>query len=265
MNQYKKITLLLIVLSAGYLFFHTQKYKNYMKLATFSDFSIDTMDCKDTLILFDIDEVVISSPKTLDYSWWFLARLFWQYPHYRDTKEFERLDSILWLQWPLALIEPEVVTLIHDLRARGCIVMGLTAMESGAFGIIPSMPVWRYEMLSSMGITFTSDFGNTAFTDLTPYRGDYPVLYEGILCANNQDKGEVLQAFLLWSGFQPKKVIFFDDLVVNLESVDRLCKKLSLPAELYYYTGAERLGRLFDAEHVLLHIRNNIDTSLRAK
>lgn len=106
------------------------------------------------LVLFDVDDVLISSPDYIargasQMPWWLKLRILWEFPQFLNPKTAERIYSLIWQQPQRVLIEPKVVDIINDLKQRGACLLGLTSMESGNYGVIPSMPVWRADMLKN--------------------------------------------------------------------------------------------------------------------
>lgn len=192
-----------------------------------------------TLVLFDVDDTILTSPdvlaRTTDFSWWFKALLLMKFPQLLKAENFEAAYSIVWQQAPRILTEPLVVELINTLKNKGATVLALTSMESGAYGVIENMPLWRYTMLKNMGIEFSNMYANTYFETLPRYRSTYPVLYNGILCANQQNKGKVLAAFLEYSKFKPSSIVSFDDDVHALQSIGKVCEQHAIPCTLINY------------------------------
>ncbi len=257
--MYRKLLVVMaIVVSIMYLVMPRNKYP-VQELSTFSEFSMQSIASPETLVLFDVDEVIISSLETSQFSLLFRARLLWNFPQFFNHDTWECAHSWLWKNAQFSLIEPGVVPLIQQLKQQGCFVLGLTSMESGAYGVIPDMPMWRYEMLRGMGVAFTQEFGNYTFTRLPAYRDHYPVLYKGILCANQQSKGAVLQAFLEQFALRPQKLIFFDDSLDNLQSVGKVCEALGIPVALYHYKGAADVLKNWHGDHVLDCFRKAIE------
>ena len=56
---------------------------------------------------------------------------------------------------------------------------------------------------------FNEALGNVPLTALQLYRGKNPCLYKGILCANQEAKGDVLEAFLDLYHLKPLQIISF--------------------------------------------------------
>jgi len=240
--MFKKLVVTMMV-SISFIYFFFFNYKTqFYRLNSYNDVSAETIECPDTLVFFDVDDTLLWLPWPT-FTWPFRLRVLWNFPEFIHANRWEQIQSELWRQANFTLIEPVVVKLIDDLKSRGCIVLGLTSMESGSYGVIASMPEWRYESLAAFGITFTQKFGNHVFRNFPLYRENYPMLYKGILCANQQSKGKVLEAFLTQLDVRPKKIVSFDDDPSALQSIQDACAKLHVPATCYQYTGAEELGK----------------------
>ncbi len=210
------------------------------------------------LILFDVDDTLISSPDVFArgnyFPWWFRLRLWIAHPQLCDTKTWEDIYSLMLSQAPRILIEPTVPAMVQKLKDSGHFVFALTSMETGAFGVISDMPDWRFQMLEKMGIAFSHDFSDQMFDSLSSYRQNYPGLYRGILCANQQPKGAVLAAFLDTLQLHPGSIVFFDDSEGALRSVQDTCKARQIPCLLFHYTGARNLPGQWNTRKVLKQI-----------
>ncbi len=225
-------------------YFLTKSFSNnhdFQKINSFIQ-ATDSFEDADanTLVLFDVDDVLISAydPLARDSNYPFFFKLMAIIKHPRllyDTAYVHDLWSIMFDQSKRFIIEPEIIHIIKSLQQRDVEVLGLTSMETGFFGVIQSMPEWRFAMLNNLGVTFTQTYSETYFTTLPAYRNNYPGIYKGIMCCNQQPKGKVLEAFLNKFDVQPKSIIFFDDGQSNLQSVADACKKRNIPYKGYQY------------------------------
>ena len=164
-----------------------------------------------TLVLFDVDDTLTVSAVPIFWRKFksefkrLVKNVFKQ-----SEKPYEHYASITKAQEIPQLIELEIVDIIADLQVRKIPTLALTALSTGSFFSIPSMPLWRYEKLRAVGIDFKPvKIPNITFTELPQKSGNYPVLYHGILCTNGVSKGKVVGAFLDRTHFVPKRVIFF--------------------------------------------------------
>jgi len=210
---------------------------------------------KSTLIFFDIDDTLIHGPYLFPQNFFerllFRVRLLWRYPWLAKPARWEEYYSLMWAQAKRNLIEPEIAYEIQTLQNHGCMILGLTSMETGKYGIIDNMPEWRVNMLTELGIIFSNIFEHVEFTACKAYRSHYPELYKGILCCNQQPKAKVLAAFLNYFQLNPKKIVFFDDQIDEIKEVSVFCKKQKIPFEGYQYLGAEELNNNWSMQKAL--------------
>lgn len=263
----KKFIFLIIIFLCGifYLFFlkKTSNTYTFQQIDSFEQAIPGLNQCDaQTLVLFDIDDTLISttdimgtkSPPLL-----FKLKAILKHPQLLFKKNWEYYYSIMWQQTEWHVIEPDSITIINHLKDRGCIALGLTSMETGSFGVIENFPEWRSALLADFGIKFTDSFLNIVFNDLQSYRNNYPELYDGILCCNQQSKGSVVAAFLNHFNLQPTKIIFFDDSADNLASVAAVCKQRDIPFTGFQYKGAEKLAKKWDMQKALMQLDYLID------
>ena len=129
------------------------------------------------------------------------------------------------------------------IKNKGVKVIALTASYTGSIKAIDDMGNWRIKTLRDLGYDFTGAFPNVnrkVFTNFPEVNGDHPRFDQGIIFVNGgadmYTKGDVLNAFFLYSRFVPKKVLFVDDRYSNLEAVEK-----ALPEGVefigFHYTG----------------------------
>ncbi|MFN7095196.1 MAG: DUF2608 domain-containing protein [Burkholderiales bacterium] len=208
-----------------------------------------------TLILFDIDDTITSSPDILAranyFPWWFRICLLLRFPQFMHMDIWEKIFSYMWQQAPRTLIEPQIPEIIAALQCQGSSVLGFTRIKTGPYGAIEDFPAWRVQLLQQMGITFTQTYGDHCFKHLKPYRHTYPMLYQGLLCTNQQDKGPVFAALLNYLPFMPKHIIYFDDHYASLQQLGKICQKQHLPCTLYHYRAVELLPGKWSTKRAL--------------
>jgi hypothetical protein len=211
-----------------------------------------------TLVLFDVDDTLISAYDVMarDFDWplsFWVRALFW-HPSLITTPGWEHFCGIMFQQSKRFIIEPELPQIINDLKDRGCMVIGLTSMESGVLGVIPNMPEWRFEMLKDFGIQMSRSFPDASFRTLPQYRNNYPMLYKGILCCNQQNKGDVLGAFLDYFKLSPQNIVFFDDYPRYVRSVAEQCAKRKITLYGFEYTRKKKLSGVWGTGRALLQL-----------
>ena len=220
--------------------------RSFITLESYENLSLECN--KHILVTFDVDDTIIMPQNTtsLRYGfyglpWWF--QLYGVVRHPSILWNYEYVTSLLFAYSSQVLVESAIIDVIKAYKKK-CTVLGLTSMESGAWGIIKDMPEWRYRMLYSMGIQFSSVL-NKKFTQFARSRGEYPLLYNGILCTNQESKGAVLGAYIDLLHKKPQQIISFDDDPNALCSIELACKERGIPCTMYHYVGS-REKQLFD-------------------
>lgn len=218
-----------------------------------------------TLIIFDIDEVLITTQDHFMHPYAdtiflpMIHRAFSQATTPEEKKEVEENLSLCMLLPKRVLIEEETLRLIKDLQKRRIKVIALTSCPTGRFGVIPKVERWRIEHLNELNISFASSFPDRkreSFTEMASPGKPAPLFEEGILFSKGYKKGQVLKEFIKRCQFHPTKVIFIDDLEENLASVQAEMQAISIPFQGYHYTGAERFFKEADKEILKLQFEH---------
>nr|WP_238528399.1 DUF2608 domain-containing protein [Rickettsia honei] len=104
---------------------------------------------------------------------------------------YEEIISNWRLQRKVILIDEEWVEVINKLKEKFS-VYGLTQMNTGAFGNIPSMQDWRYKELKELGIEFSD---NEKLVIYNSGQKDDAISYKGIFITGNHSKSGTLSKF----------------------------------------------------------------------
>ncbi len=222
-----------------------------------------------TLVIFDIDDTLLA-PENIQFQSWFLnsekGNLFEKkVTEYVDTKKnprehFKKLVAKEMRDSQNIIIEPFIADIIKDLENRKIKTVALTSVNTGSMGgdIIPSLPQWRYEKLKNKRIDFSPSFGDQeiVFEHMTSKAERHPVFYKGILLTDTFSKGAVLGAFLDRVNWKPRKVIFFDDKLKLLTSVQEEMKKRNIPFQGYVYKGAQHLPHEINDEILEIQLQH---------
>ncbi|MBM3887134.1 DUF2608 domain-containing protein [Candidatus Dependentiae bacterium] len=250
----KKILLLvagLILLCPGFFYFSrdnkTVEPCKYPQIHTFAE-ARESLAMADelTFVFSDCDDTLISSSDYLPAKFSIPTsltlllllknpRLLW------DKKYGESVYSMMLERAPKMLVDPEAAGFFKMLRQQGAHFLAITGMETGSFGLIQSMPAWRAGVLKNFGVPLHNGFENTVFDSLPSYRGNYPELFEGLICCNRMSKGMVIGAFLDCFKLKPMTVVLFDDSHEELESLEVECQKRGIEALCYHFKGASKI------------------------
>lgn len=218
---------------------------------------------KDTLVIFDVDDVLIT------YNDMVLRPCG---AHFRpaswkdiDPKEIPYLISIMLNEGKIILIDPSAPKLANKLKSRGVKTIALTAARTGKFGVIENAEDWRLKILKQFNLDFSKSFPKNNmiyFNDGIKKENNYSLFKDGILFLGDEKstKGALLVQFLDKIQWKPKKVIFIDDKMSYLSSVEMALNEAEIPFQGYQYKGAEKLpGKLNEqtAEVQFIYLRKD--------
>jgi len=168
-----------------------------------------------------------------------------------------RYQSIWHAQEKPVLVEPGLLELILSLQKREVKVVALTAIPTGSYETIPSLPIWRYTMLQRCGIDFNLiSIGDFFLNTMKTEDGTMPLFYKGILCSGSFSKGKVLSAFFQHAKWTPNNVIAFDDTLNQVLAIAREMRHTKIPCSSYEYLGAYDLPNILDKEVVTLQLKH---------
>ena len=171
----------------------------------------------------------------------------------KSFNESERLmvPVLMVTQSESVLTQPEFPSLLTRLHEKKVKTMGFTAIDTASLPDVGSVPRWREKELSHLALLFDPPFqASIEFTDFPPFRKTYPLYHSGVLYANVlPSKGDVLKAFLEQFFFKPQKIVFVDDTLDNLLSVQEALKETNISfTGLHYKIEAETIPEVTDSE-----------------
>lgn len=231
------------------IFFTSTKNKSFIqKIYNFAPvIKMLKLSNKDTLVIFDVDDVLIRPGSDDDFKHP-CRTLLWQEIKRRSTpNKIEFLHSSILSATKQYLTDPQIIDIFNYLKSQNIPTVALTAMGTGNFGIIEKMEDIRVNELNDLGISFLP---------LTPLQDELlipelentnmifenckgtPILKQGIIFTAVVDKGVVLKTILHKYNYYPKTIIFVDDYINNLESLKQLCIELEINFYGFHYKAA---------------------------
>lgn len=174
-----------------------------------------------------------------------------QYLHTLDLKRREFLQSIIALETKEELVDAAYIDIIKCLEEKGIPIVGLTALEVGEYGKIEKLEDWRLDNLKHVGVDLSNSFKHknpTSLKTLPEYNNNFPLFKNGVLFTNRQPKGLVFTAFINILDNKPKKVIFIDDNLEYLKSVQQAALGLGMEFIGFHYRAVENMCSDFDEE-----------------
>ena len=215
---------------------------------------IKSYNLKNTLVIFDVDYTLIMPHENYSLTRHPCRKALWKDFTKNLTQEEIRIYySITKVNAKWELMDPYCVELFDYLKQNNISTVALTAIGTGSFGIIPKMEDMRIEKLEDFGFDFKNTFTCKKTIILKELKNEYgiPMLKEGVIFTAEQDKGAILEHILRQCFYNPSKIVFVDDKLENLISVEKLCKKQKIQFHGFLYTISIPLGSLNKEEEKL--------------
>ncbi len=179
---------------------------------------------KNTLVILDIDNTVLRPSTHLGSDEWFYAMVGkkeQQGMNHQDAIDHV-LPTLIYLQDTITVVpvEPDTVPIINKIQNNNITVIALTARSL-------DLAHRTVQQIHSLGIDLSSNLPHECPIQ---YGDGKPALYiDGIIFVGNHDKGEVLAHWLSQINYTPTKVIFIDDKLKNVTSVEKAMRAKHIP------------------------------------
>ncbi|HSX03162.1 MAG TPA: DUF2608 domain-containing protein, partial [Rhabdochlamydiaceae bacterium] len=190
---------------------------------------------QNNLVIFDIDgTLIVPASALLDLSICprsFLKQLNCVY----EQKEtlFEEVFFKALNQCPQKLTEPGLPELVQKIKEKNSKIIALTNRAADITRTVPQ--------LESVGLDFSFSFRRLGHLKLGEKSNQAGAsFYEGVIFASGKDKGKILGEFLDKIDYPVQKIIFIDDQIPFLESVDAELKQRGISHACYHYIGWEK-------------------------
>lgn len=200
-----------------------------------------------SLVLFDLDDTLIDSPVNLNSGKW--IAYYWQTAPKMMPDKLPVIQKLMWhtsIHTPIIAVDPKASLIISDLQKRtDALVLGLTARphthdHTNGAQITAGQ-------LSTIGI----DFSKSQYPD--KFCG-HPSFHNGIVYSSGLDKGGHMEEILACTGYAPKKIIFIDDNLVQIQSVEKSMQKIGIPCDCFWYRRALQNRPNFSLLHALIQL-----------
>jgi len=184
------------------------------------------------VIFYSSDQVMFHEHKS------FFKQKFAQIEKSRGVEEATRLKSIVLSSYKPVIVDQEISGIINRAQKSGIIVFALTSGNTSNYGTIPNRAALRIRTLKDIGIDFSKstelDYIDLSKEMVLSKEKDRskPIFQDGVIFAAKRPKGEILGKFLRLSKLKPGKIIFVDNQLENVLSVEATCKELGID-----YTG----------------------------
>lgn len=207
------------------------------------------------MVLLDVKHVIFySSDQVMFYEHKpFFKQKFAQIEANLGKEEATRLKSIVLSSYKPMIVDHEIAEIINKAQKSGIIVFALTSGNTSNYGIISNRADLRIKTIKDIGIDFSKSM-NLPYIDLsdgmslsTKDDSSNPIFQDGVIFAAKRPKGEILGKFLKFSKLNPEKIIFVDNQLKNVLSVERKCQELDID-----YTGIH-FTKLHNKPHIPLN------------
>jgi Protein of unknown function (DUF2608) len=193
---------------------------------------------RDTLVIFDVDHVLIMPTEEYSLNRNPNRKPFWEEIKARLSKErIKFLHSLVTAHSKWQLVDNKIIDILNELKSRSLPAIALTSLGTGEHGVIPKREELRVQELKRFGIDFskTCPFkGDELLLEFENFHG-IPMLKEGIILTTEIDKAFILEQLFRKRNYFPKTIIFVDDLLKNVESLEKLCQKLGIKFIGFHY------------------------------
>jgi len=214
---------------------------NVSSIESLSQISVDQPP--KTLFLFDLDDTIFDSFSMLGSKAW--RRYIVEATKRMDgsTNWHDVFSYLLAQKHPVKTVEEMTSSFVQDLQAKGFVVCGLTSRERKRWYDTPQegVDLLTVKQLSTVGVDFHNGALENTYAELS---GDSEY-FKGIFFANLESKGEYLLHLFDSITHLPEKIIFVDDKLSQVESVEKALTQLGIPHECYLYSATNKKEKSF--------------------
>jgi len=199
---------------------------------------------KDTLIIFDIDHVLIMPTNEYTLNRHPFRKALWKEIESRHSKEeMKYFYGITASKSRWRMVDPEIFPIFIDITKRQIPSIALSSIYTGKFGNIEKLEDWRIQHLKDIGFDFSklSPIKDTFYIKKLEKHDGVPVLKSGVILTAQVDKAVVLDCVLNYYNYFPKRIIFVDDQLHNLKSIEKMCSKLHIKFYGIHYTAVSKM------------------------
>lgn len=239
-----RASLIICILSIGHL--------AYAKILTINKLSdvlpeIERANSR-TLLLFDIEDVLIVPLPEYDMSQPYRKSLISQYKKTLSEQQLDEMLSVILKNRKVRLVDSDTLKIFDSIKKRHIPTTVLTKCSTKSYGVIDNMADFRMNELRKLGLDFTklSPFTKDAIlpdmvTDRPEKQTKTPIVKSGMIFTSRLNKAKVLENVFKQYNFHPTKIIFIDDKLKNLRALEELSQKLHIDFIGFEFTGAQNL------------------------
>ncbi len=158
--------------------------------------------------------------------------------HGLTLRQQEYFQSIIYLEAEEELVDSRFPQIIQQIQNQKIRTIGFTALNTGKYGKIEKIEDWRLTQLKKLGVDFSCALSDKTllFFDKKSYsKGRRPLFKNGVLFSDQLAKGELILDFLEKIDWKPTKVVFIDDSLYQLKSVEFALKSVNIEFVGFHY------------------------------
>lgn len=135
-------------------------------------------------------------------------------------------------------------------------MIALSAMPTGQYGLILNAEQWRVHQLSSIGLFLDWSFPEIDSVVLESLQREktFPIFKRGVLATAGYPKGEVLCAFLKKMKLNISEVVFIDDKIEYIDSIECELDKEKIKNVSFHYTAATDRSCILDQKSLIFNL-----------
>lgn len=221
-----------------------------------SDILTEIEDEEETWVLFDLDQTLIESSFSIGSgAWWKHLRS----QPYVSQNLHAHLTHWVAGQVPVRPMEESLPELIQQLQKQGLLVLGLTARGKNEWFrfTIDDVQHLTHRQLSSIGYSLHQTVVPWDFENIDPESSLVPAY--GVLFTSHVPKGIFLKDFLEAIQYTPKKIVFVDDKMDQVRSVEEALEALNIPFVGVRYSRCDQDFKEFQPHIATLQLKALIE------
>jgi hypothetical protein len=196
------------------------------------------------LMIFDIDYVLIIPEDAYSMNRNLYRKTLWtEIKKNLSAQEAKLLHSIVTSDAKWKLVDNKILELFEYLKQNTIKTIGLTSLSTGRLGVIENREDLRQKELQSVGINFLELDSFKGFLKLDDFETEdgIPTMKHGVIFTAEQDKAIILEEILRQVNYRPDKIVFIDDMIKNLISLENMCKKMNIDFDGLHYTAVSKM------------------------
>lgn len=154
----------------------------------------------------------------------------------------DHLKSIVLDSYQPVLVDKEIPGIIAHAQRVKIIVLALTSGKTSGYETIDNRADKRVDTLKSFDIDFSKSINlpnidlGTSGNDKQDVENGNSVFQDGVIFASRIEKGDILGRFLNVSGLKPKRIVFIDNQLKNINFVGHKCSELGIEYVGIFFT-----------------------------